>query len=199
MTELVSRLLASKSLSHHHNNPPRVLHLRQSENNPNLTTVNPANDMKNASPLYSVIISEKAKPNVLIYRGDPDARNITGRANFHSMSSTADLALGGHQMSLKMSQTSGNFSLGGAPFGKLKWKVNQLTGGSLELYDSSGVKLALMKSTGLLGMGVKKIEILVPCNDLFVDLIVLSGMSAKAYKRAMDDAAAEVIDAIAGI
>jgi hypothetical protein len=95
-------------------------------------------------------------------------------------------------MRLKMSQSSGNFSLEGPQMGKLKWKVNQPAGSSLQLRDSAGRKLAQLKSAGFPGSSEKKLEIVVQCDDRFVEVIVLSGIAAKTLTRGMMEAASEV-------
>lgn len=82
--------------------------------------------------------------------------------------------------------------------GRLKWHVNKLTGSPLELRDGSGDMLAQFKSAGFPGSGEKKLEILVPCDDFFVELVVLSGTAAKALAKAEIDTASEVVQAVAG-
>ena len=81
--------------------------------------------------------------------------------------------------------------------GELRWKVDQLTGRSLQLSDDTGKKLARLKSGGLLGSD-EKLEILVACQDSFVDLVVLSGIAAKTITNMWNEAIAEGVGAVAG-
>jgi len=48
------------------------------------------------------------------------------------------------------------------------------------------------------GLGGKKLEILVPCDEFFFDLVLLSAMAAKALMKVMMDAALEVMWEVAG-
>lgn len=80
--------------------------------------------------------------------------------------------------------------------GTLKWSPSQLTCNGLELIDSAGRKVAKFKSSGISGFGgTKELEILVPCDELLVDLIVLSGMAIRALRKGENEAAAEIIGA----
>ena len=82
-------------------------------------------------------------------------------------------------METKQSSTSGSFRLDCPPMQDFKWKVNQLTGSSLELCDPFGQRLARIKKSGLLGSdGGQKLEIFNPCDNYFVDMAVLSGYAA---------------------
>lgn len=74
--------------------------------------------------------------------------------------------------------------------GEMKWKVDKLTGSTLELKDSSGNKVAKLKSGG--GHGEKKLDILIPCDAFFVELVMLSGIAAKTISKIMTDIAIEV-------
>jgi hypothetical protein len=138
------------------------------------------------------------KSNVILFRGDPDPKSTVGDAHFHSHSSTTDLMLHGQPMRMKMNQITGTFTIRHPIMGDLKWKAHDLTGSSLELRDGGGRKLARLKSGGLRKSG-KKFEILVPCQDSFVELVLLSGMAAKAVKKATDEALAEVLGAVGDV
>lgn len=96
---------------------------------------------------------------------------------------------------MKQSQMSGDFSIESTPMGKLKWGANKMTGTGLELRDSVGNKVAQIKSGGKEG---KRLEILVPWSEQLVDLVVLSGMAAKAMNKKTMEAMSEVIQAVAG-
>jgi hypothetical protein len=200
MSDPISRLFSTSSSNPQGAMPPsRVLSLRPSPKDANLTVIHPAGYPADAPPLYSLVTSKTTKPNVLFFRGDPDPSSRIGDARFHSLSSTTDMSLRGQPVRMKMSQLSGNFTIECPPMGKLKWHVNQLTGSSLELRDSSGGRLAQLKSAGFPGSGQRKLEILVPCDDFFVDLVLLSGMAAKILTKGVMDAASEVAQAVAGV
>lgn len=66
----------------------------------------------------------------------------------------------------------------------------------MELVDVRGNKLARLKSNHISGMGHKKLELLVPCDPVFLDLVVASAMTVKFLVKAMNDAAGEVVGAV---
>ena len=79
---------------------------------------------------------------------------------------------------------------------KMKWKADELTGSTLILRDSAGGKLAKLKSIGF--CGERQLEILVPCDEYFIELALLSGIAAKIVKKGTDEAAAEIVSGVAG-
>jgi hypothetical protein len=93
---------------------------------------------------------------------------------------------------------SGKFSLQCPQIGKLKWKLSQSGGGSMKLVDGSGRNLAQLKSSGIFGMGEKKLEIFVPCDGFLIDLMVLSVMVAKLQKKETDEGIGEILGAVLG-
>lgn len=146
-----------------------------------------------------------------------------GTAKFHCLSSTIDISLPHqHPHPIEMKQNSlsgsGNYSfIYPRAGGKLKWKVSQtsLSGSSLSLVDSNtNQKLAQIKSnrgdssggdggkSTFMGkinkMSEKRLEIYVPCDDFFVDLVVLSGLAVKEMKAKETEAAMEVMNAVGG-
>ena len=135
----------------------------------------------------------------MLFKGLPDPSVALGDASFHCFTSTSDLRIRGQSIRLKMSELTGDFSMTCPPMGKLKWKVNKLTGSPRVLCGSFGDRLAEIKSTGKFGIGEHKLlEILVPCDEFFVELVVLSAMAAKALSRVENEAAVGVIEAIGG-
>jgi hypothetical protein len=196
MNDFASRLFSNISSKPQSAVPPsHILSLRTSPKDPNLTIIHPAGYPSDAPPLRSVVGTPAAKPNVVIFRGEPHVSSNIGQASFHSISSTIDLSLHGQSICMKMSQLSGNFSLEYPPRTKLTWSVNKFTGSGLGLCDSSGYKLAELNSSGL---GGKKLEILVSCDEFFFDLVLLSAMAAKVLIKVMMDAALEVVWEAAG-
>jgi hypothetical protein len=177
------------------NQPPSILTeqtftIGASPQNPSFTLV-----LSRNTQLFTVTNSKEAKPNVVIYRGDPLPGNIIGTAALSSMSSTSELSLRGRPMKMKASQLSGNYTVECPPMGRLKWKVDQLTAKSMELVDESGWTLAKLRPTGK----EKVLEILVPCDDFFVELVLLSGMAAKAGTKGQMEIASEIIQGIVGV
>lgn len=115
----------------------------------------------------------------------------------HTFSSTIDLNHRGQTATLKENSLSGNFTLA-SPLGKFKWTVNPITGTGLELKDGTGMKLASLKSAGFPGSGERKLELFVSCDDMFLELIVLSAMTAKNSQKETNEAIGEVVGAAAG-
>ncbi|KAF2802324.1 uncharacterized protein BDZ99DRAFT_349450, partial [Mytilinidion resinicola] len=172
--------------------PSRVLSVRTSPKDANITLIHHAGDPISAPLLYSIVTLEGTKRNLLVYRGipHPHPSSMIGNANFHSLTSTTDLNLRGEPIRMKMSQLSGDFNLEHYPFGKLKWKVSKMTGSGFELCTGSGSKLARLKSAGIPGLGEKRLEVLVACDERFVELVVLSAMAAKAVSKTQIEAVA---------
>jgi hypothetical protein len=173
--------------------------LHPSPKDKHLTIVHPTSWPKDAPPLYSVVIVENTQPNISIFQGAPGASNTIGDSHFTLLSSTTNLTLRGKHIRLKRSQLSGDFTLDCIPLGTWKWTVNKLTGSSMKLCDNFGNKLAEYKSVGISKPGEKRLEILVPCDKFFVELVVLSVVTAKSVIKTTDNAILEGLEAIAGI
>ena len=71
-------------------------------------------------------------------------------------------------------------------------------GGSLELRDGVGTKLAQLKSAGFPGAGERRLDIFVPHDALFLDMVVLSSLAAKKSMKNEGEAASELISGILG-
>lgn len=86
----------------------------------------------------------------------------------------------------------------------MRWRLDSMTGSTLHLVDGNGQKLARYHIGFSGDREVKSLEILVPCNDIFLDLVVLSGRAAGAiYSKEYKDAekacdAADVVSALSG-
>lgn len=189
MADLLSSVFGSASGS---NNNSVVL--RQSMLHPGMIHIQPVGASKDAPPLYDAVTHSLSKPNVCLYRGPSQSNQLLGDARFHSLSSKIDLTLMGQAFSMKQSQLSGSLTVDHPQLGRFKWSLNQLTMSSLELSDSSGRSLAKLKSSGIPGLGGKKIEMFVSVDDYMMDLIVLSGVVAMVQTKALK----EVINAVAG-
>ncbi|KAF2096261.1 hypothetical protein NA57DRAFT_79028 [Rhizodiscina lignyota] len=199
MTDSVSRLFSKLSSKEDHSaHASYVLTLRPSPNIPDLTLIQPPGYPPEAPPLCSVISSKKKK-NVEIFRGTPDPSRVFGDARFHSFSSSIQMTLRGQPIKMKMSSMSSSFNFECHPMGKLKWAASQMSGSeSLALHDHSGNKLARLKSAKSSGTGEKQLEILVPCDDFFIDLVLLSGMVAMTLTKTNEDSVMEVVQQLAG-
>jgi hypothetical protein len=80
--------------------------------------------------------------------------------------------------------------------GRLKWKTDMLSWKTLELHDASGRKMGTIQSSKI--KGEKELEILVPHDSHFLELVLLSGMTAKAMNKAENEAADKILGAILG-
>ena len=153
---------------------------------------------------------EYAPPIVTIKGADgmsegPDYRffqggQLMGEAGFSLSSTRMNMSLRGRPFQMRQSQTSGNFSLDVPPLSPLKWKVNQLTGGSLQLCDHAGGKLAKIGKSSTLGGADagQKLEIFVPCDEFFVDLCIISGYAAWVLNRTTNKVVKEAVSAMVG-
>ncbi|KAH7348315.1 hypothetical protein BKA65DRAFT_500355 [Rhexocercosporidium sp. MPI-PUGE-AT-0058] len=193
MSKIISRLLSSTASG----SPAfSTFSIRSSPHLPDYLVVHPIGYPADVPPLFTIVTSQ-SKPNVSIFRGHPDPANKLGDATMHTFSSSIDLSHRGHMGKLKTNSLSGNFTLQ-SPAGKYKWVPGQITGSSLELRDGSGTKIATLKSAGFPGSGERKLDLFIPCDDMFVELIVLSGMAAKTSQKQTEEAAAEIAQAVAG-
>ena len=124
-----------------------------------------------------------------------------GQADFSLSSTKINMMLRGRPIQMKQSNVSGNFSLDVPSMPLLRWKVNQLTGGSLQLFDESGVKLAKIGKSSTLGGSDagQKMEMFVLADDFFVDLCVISGFAAWTLNRTTNKVVGEVVQAMAGV
>ncbi|KAL5358603.1 hypothetical protein BJX96DRAFT_173595 [Aspergillus floccosus] len=177
----------------------RVYTLRTSPADRHTTLLQPAGYPETSPPAFSVTVSKTTKPNVVIYRGAAHASPPIGDARFHTFSSTTDVTLRGEPVRMKQSQLSGSFAVETGRWGSFKWHLNQMTGSSLELKDSAGRVMAVLKSRAG-GFGERKLEILVPCEERFVELIVVTGMVGMVVTREVFRAGAEgAVDAAASV
>ena len=74
--------------------------------------------------------------------------------------------------------------------GKFKWKSDSIAANAIALSDGGGMVLARLQ------VG-ERLDILVPCEDLFLDLVVVSGLAAAAMK-AKDAKTTKVMGDVAG-
>lgn len=155
------------------------LSIRKSAVDPTLTTVHLAGNM---SPLFSTVRSLNTKPDIVMFQGFPRSGNKIASATFSSLTTTTTLSIRGYVIHMKMSQLSGNFILEYPGIGTLKWKLNHLRGSTLELFDTSGSKLARIKSAHP-GSEDTKLEIHTFCDPIFLELIIISATVARTLTK----------------
>lgn len=176
----------------------QTLRFRPSPDRRKATIIEREGPQGGSIPLF--ILSESTIPNtnvqlsrVTSFDGYNMQQVIIGTAKFHSISGKIDISLHGQEMLVKTSGLSSTYGFIAPNAGKLKWKQDALTGTGLDLVDEAGVKLAKFKPG-------KRLDLLVPCNDYFLDMIILSGISVARMlgKKETADAIGEVIAAAAG-
>ncbi|KAH7121895.1 hypothetical protein B0J13DRAFT_159584 [Dactylonectria estremocensis] len=167
--------------------------IRKSPHDSKLLVVHPAGYAKDAYPLYCIKPSSK-KPNVIVSRGPMSPATTVGFATLHSFSSKIDASVRGQAIPMKGSAFSDKFTLNVPHLGTFKWKESFFSG-SLELYDSSGQKLAKLGSAGTFS-SEKKLELMVPCDDFFMDIVVLSGIAARQATKNAEEAVEGAVDAV---
>lgn len=113
---------------------------------------------------------------------------------FHSFTSTStDIIFHGQHFKLKpdmITGTSYNFTT--PQIGKFKWSSGLSLSGSMVLKDPRGVKLAKLKPG-------KSLEVLVPCDDFILDLIVVSGLAAQKKQHKDAESASQVADVVGAV
>ncbi|KAJ6048784.1 uncharacterized protein N7446_011467 [Penicillium canescens] len=179
-------------------NPQVVsLSLRPAPWDPTKVLVHPAGYPIEAPPLYSVVTCKEQAPNVVVLRGwGAGPWDMVGDARLPSLSSKSRITLHGQPIDMRLSQVSGHFSFQTSSTGRLKWKANMLSGKNLELHDASGRKMATIQPSGT--SGEKKLEVSVSHDSRFLELVLLSGMTAKAMNKAENETAVEILGSILG-
>ncbi|KAJ5810782.1 hypothetical protein N7447_010298 [Penicillium robsamsonii] len=121
--------------------------------------------------------------------------DIISDARLPSLSSKIHLSFYGEPINMRLSQLSGNFTLESPAIGKLKWKLDVLTGRNMELQDATGQKLAKLRPGK---SGEKVLEILVSHDSRFLELVLLSGWTARTMNKSMTEATGEILGAVVG-
>ncbi|KAK4077078.1 uncharacterized protein Triagg1_4045 [Trichoderma aggressivum f. europaeum] len=195
-----SSYLETNTKAYDYTSTSQTLCIRASTTNPGLLVVQYDGAPQNTPPLYSIAPHAMSPGMLIVYRGLPDPTGQAGPIGHITRSSetSAELNMRGCAMNHKMSQLSGDFSVTGTPMGTLKWKASKLTGGStLTLCDGNGRKLAKTKSKKA-GFGDQKIEMLVPYDEMVVEIAVVTAYQAKAVADRMVGAVVEVMQAVSG-
>jgi hypothetical protein len=199
MNELISHFHSTSSLDQNKTAPSRVLCFRASPHDPNHIVVHPIDYPVDVPPLYTLISSKTAQPNLMIFQGSPDSTNLIDDTSFHSLSSKTDLTIRGQGIRMTLNQLTGNFSLESPTAGNLKWNVGKIMGSSFTLKDNTALKLAHLRSSGFPASEERELEIFVNCDDRFLELVVVSGIAAKMFAKEANEVASEIIKAVAGV
>jgi hypothetical protein len=176
----------------------QTLTLHRSLKDSNTTLIHRAGD---PIPLYIVTTDMASKPQIQISRlfANGTRKIPIGAATFPSLSTSVNISLGNFSFDLKQNQLIGDScSFTCPPLPKMKWRAG-LLGGSMELSDTSRTRLARYKAGLPVVGGGKKLEVLLPCDDFILDLIVVSGMTAAHMNKMTEKAVSEVAQALAGV
>lgn len=197
MSSLVSNLVSNVNHNHQTNpgaSHPNALSIHKTPLHMHTFEIVPFGPAHVQASLYTAKISPSTKPRIQIFKHQREVFT----ANAHSLSSRMDLFVNGQPMLLTRGQLSGSFNIQHPTLGELKWKLNQLTGTSAELVDAQETKIAKLSKNHVPGMGEQKIELFVPCDPAFLDLVVGTAVTVKSKLRSMSENAAEIVGAIAG-
>lgn len=130
------------------------------------------------TPIFTVETHEYSKPNVKFSKIFPDgSKQDTCTATFSSLSGSITLSFNGQELKLKEGLDGLVFS---GPSGELKWKSSGGSSSIYDLVDQAKVKIARYTFKG---KGEPRLEIFVPCEDGFVDLVICSGVAVGVKKK----------------
>lgn len=184
-----SRSRSGIPMNHSH----QTLEFRPAPNNPNTTIVARTGPNATAFPLFTFTKSKKSKPNLFVHRiGAGIAavpQTLVGDATYHTLESSVSLTLHGQLTKMKLRDSMDGYKFEHA-VGKFKWKSDSIAANAMALSDGGGMTLARFQ------VG-ERLDILVPCEDLFLDLVVVSGLAAAAMK-AKDAKNTEIIGEVIG-
>ena len=196
----LNKFSSKLSSSRKPNSPPdysyQTLEFRPSPHDPSSTIIVRTGPQGTAFPLFAFTKSKKTKPHLFLYR--IGAGNTTlpqtfiGDATIKSSSSKVDMTLQGEPIKLKMGNSGGYKFMNS--MGEFKWDSDSLLSSTIALADGSGMKLARYKAGA-------RLDVLVSCDDAFLDLVVLSALSAAGIKAKDDkngEIAGEIISALVG-
>jgi hypothetical protein len=142
-----------------------------------------------------------AKPQIQVSRlfANGTRQILIGAATLPSLSTSINISLGNFSFGLKQNQFTGDsYSFTCPPLPKMKWRAG-LSGSSMELSDANRTRLAKYKAGLPVVGGGKRLEVLLPCDDFILDLIVVSGMTAAHMNKMTEEAVGEVVQAMAGV
>lgn len=147
--------------------------------------------------MYTITIPSANSSSVVLSHGWGGGQwDIIGDARIPTFSSKVRLTVHGQGMEMRFSDMSGNATVQTPSMGKLKWKLDVMTLKNLELRDESGTKLAKYYSGKT--SGEKVLEILVPHDIRFLELVLLSGFATKTLNKNSLETTGEVFSSIVG-
>ncbi len=133
-------------------------------------------------PLFNYQKSKKTKPNLLLSRtgtrrGPIVPATPVANGTFGGTLSTS-VTINAHGETIKIK--TNEFALTDSyefqnAMGKFKWKGDSIAKNTMALTDGSGMTLARLTPG-------ERLEVLVPCDDRFLDLVVISGLAAAGIK-----------------
>lgn len=195
---LFNRLLDGSSLPSDAPEGSQAFDIRPDAKNDNIIFISPAGTDKQAPPLYTVLKNSTGDPYYIVHRGPAVPQNTIATASIHLSTTTVDLSILHQPLHMKMNSLSGSCTIDTPHMGRLKWKVNKLTGRGWELMDGSDQKIAKFSSAGLKRFGEKQLFIFIPSDEFTLVLIALSVMSGKALSDIIEEIAGEVSGAVGG-
>ncbi|KAJ5322021.1 uncharacterized protein N7506_011151 [Penicillium brevicompactum] len=159
--------------------------------------VHPSGYPMEAPPMYTIAIPSANSSSVVLSHGWGGGQwDIVGDARLPTFSSKVRLTTHGQGMEMRFSEMSGSATIQTPNMGKLKWKLDSMALTTLELRDESGTKLAKYYSGKT--SGEKVLEILVPHDVRFLELVLLSGFATKTLNKTALETSGEVFGAIVG-
>ncbi|KAJ5530255.1 hypothetical protein N7527_003648 [Penicillium freii] len=160
------------------------------------TLVHPSGYPTEAPPMYSMASKDSA-PNVVVFRDWGEGPwDIIGDARLPTLSSKIRLAFYSQPIHMRLNELSGSFTLESPATGQLKWKPDMLTGRNMELQDATGKKLAKLRPGK---SGEKVLEILVSHDSRFLELVLLSGWTARTMNKSVMEATGEILSSVVGV
>lgn len=169
--------------------PTRVLSVASDPQNGAALCVRPANYPPQSPAMYTLFNAPDGSV-VLYYSNDTRPHNIIASAR------PGALTVRGRQMSCKKSGLSGSIRLE-THMGNFKWKADESGSSTLAMQDGAGKTVAKYKSKGMLG-AEKQLQIMVQCDDFFVEMALVTALVMKQSASEQNEAAIEVVSALAG-
>ncbi|KAL2820953.1 hypothetical protein BDW59DRAFT_164358 [Aspergillus cavernicola] len=191
---------------------PRTYHLRQSPQTHKIIHVHPAGTPPSTPPLYSITSSPKSSKAdyVLAHGPDPDNANaLTAEIKAHTFSSKYDLTVRGTTCLLKESTMGDKYRIDIPGMGAYRWYTDQEklsgkmwlkdeAGRVLAVYDKSKVQTRKSSWKKFVGGKERDLEVVVPCSEFFVEVLLVSIYAVKMAKEGALEAAGEIVGALAG-
>jgi hypothetical protein len=150
-----------------------------SSSNAEMYTFDPATNQR--TPVFACKFSNHGKPNISLSRIGPDGiprQPPLATANASTLSGNVTFSVrGGPEIKLKtdwMSSTGAKSM--STPMGEFKWKADEM-GMGYDLYDQNKMKLAKFVSMTDSMSGDPRVDVLVPGDEFFIEMIVISAIA----------------------